>query len=106
LRGIAPLLIGPLIRENYRPAVGLLLAAGCSALALTTGQFYHALLLAGKRERSCGPVDLTSAGVLLVGTLAAAACGEQWFLRWLMISPLVPWAINRPLARRYFFRLA
>jgi O-antigen/teichoic acid export membrane protein len=106
LRGIAPWLIGPLIRENYRPALDLLLAAGCSTLAVTTGQFYHSLLLAGRRERACGPVELTAAAVLIAGGLTSAICGESWFLRWLVVSPLVPWVINRPLARRHLFRPA
>lgn len=106
LRGIAPWLIGPLISENYRPALDLLLAAGCSTLALTTGLFYHSLLLAGKRERACGPVELAAAAVLVAGGLTTAACGEPWFLRWLLVSPAIPWVINRPLARRYMFRPA
>jgi hypothetical protein len=106
LRGISPWFIGPLIRENYRPALTLLLAAGCSTLAITTSQFYHSLLLAGKRERACGPVELTAAVVLVAGGLTTAAFGESWFLRWLLVSPIVPWVVNRPLARRYLFRPA
>jgi len=106
LRLLAPLLVGPLIHEHYRPALGLLLPAGCAALAVTTGLFYHSLLLAGQRERACGPVELTAAAVLIGGGLAAAAGGEAWFLRWLLASPAVPWLVNRPLARRYYFRPA
>lgn len=106
LRLIAPLLVGPLIRETYRPALGLLMASGCFTLAVTTGLFYHSLLLAGKRERACGPVELTAAAVLIAGGLATAACGEAWFLRWLLVSPVVPWVVNRPLARRYYFKPA
>ncbi len=106
LRLMAPLLIGPLIRENYRPALGLLLATGCFTLAVTTGNFYHSLLLAGRRERACAPVELTAAAVLVAGGLVAATCGETWFLRWLLVSPVVPWLINRPLARRYYFKPA
>ncbi len=106
LRLIAPLLIGPLIHEHYRPALGLLLASGCFGLSVTTGQFYHSLLLAGKRERACGPVELTAAAVLVAGGIGAAVCGEAWFIRWLLASPAIPWVINRPLARRYLFRPA
>ncbi|HUJ42884.1 MAG TPA: hypothetical protein VLW52_04670 [Opitutaceae bacterium] len=106
LRLVAPLFVGPIIDEHYRPALGLLMASGCAALAVTTGLFYHSLLLAGKRERACGPVELTAAVVLIGGGLATAACGEAWFLRWLLVSPVVPWLVNRPLARRHYFRPA
>ena len=99
---VAPLLVGPLIREPYRPALVFLLPAGAFALAITTGLFYHTLLLAGKREAACGPVELTAAGVLIAGSLGAAAIGQPWFLRWMLVSPLVPWLVIRPLVRRYF----
>ena len=104
LRAIAPLLVGPLIAEKYRPALDLLIPAGCSACAVTTGLFYHSLLLAGRRERACGRVELAAAVVLVAGGLASAAGGEPWFLRWLLLSPVVPWVVNRPLARRAFFK--
>jgi hypothetical protein len=102
LHFVAPLLVGPLIRESYRPALVFLLPAGAFALAITTGLFYHTLLLAGKREAACGPVELTAAGVLIAGSVGAAAIGQQWFLRWMLVSPLVPWLVSRPLVRRYF----
>lgn len=106
LRGIMPWLIGPLIAETYAPATDYLLPAGCFALAITTGQFYHSLLLAGKRESSCGPVELTAAGVLVIGSVTSATLGQTWFLRWMLVSPLVPWLVNRPLARRRFLPVA
>ena len=103
VRLVAPYLIGSFISENYRPALEWLIPAGCFAVAVATGLFYHSLLLAGKRERTCGRVELTAAAVLVAGSLAAASAGELWFLRWLTITPIIPWIVNRPLARRYFF---
>ena len=100
---VAPYLIGSFISESYRPALAWLIPAGCFAVAVATGLFYHSLLLAGKRERTCGRVELTAAAVLVAGSLAAASAGELWFLRWLSITPIIPWIVNRPLARRYFF---
>jgi len=100
---VSPRLVGPLISENYRAALGWLLPAGCFGLAIGTGLFYHSLLLAGRREHACGPVDLIAAGVLVVGGIVAATFGEDLFRSWLVATPLVPWLINRPLARRYFF---
>jgi len=104
LRAIAPLLVGPLISEKYRPALDLLIPAGCATFAVTTGLFYHSLLLAGHRERACARVELTAAAVLIAGGLASAACGESWFLRWLLVCPVVPWAVNRSIARHHFFK--
>jgi hypothetical protein len=48
-------------------------------------------------------VELTAAAVLVTGSLAAAGAGELWFLRWLTVTPIIPWIINRPVARRHFF---
>ncbi len=106
LRLVAPALIGPLISARYAAAIPWLLPAGCAVLAVSSGGFYHSLLLAGRRERACGPVELTAAAVLIAGALATAAVGELWFQRWLLFSPVVPWLVNRPFARRYFFRPA
>lgn len=105
LRLIAPYLIGPLIKAAYTPALPWLVPAGCFMLAITSGIFFHSMLLAGRRERACGPVDLTAAAVLVAGGFSSAALGgEAWFVRWLVVSPLVPWLVNRPLARRYLLR--
>jgi hypothetical protein len=106
LRLVAPWLIGPLIDARYAAALPWLLPTGFHALALVTGNFYHSLLLAGRRERACGPVELTAAVILIAGGVTTAIAGPDWFLRWLLISPVVPWAVNRPLARRHFFRPA
>jgi hypothetical protein len=103
LVAVSPHLVGPLISENYRAALVWLLPAGCFGLATGTGLFYHSLLLAGRRERACGPVDLTAAGVLVAGGVVAAILGEGPFRDWLIATPLIPWLVNRPLARRHFF---
>jgi O-antigen/teichoic acid export membrane protein len=104
LRFMLPWLVGPLIHVRYAPAIDFVLPAGCFALSIATAQFYHALLLAGKRESACAPVELTGAGLLIGASLVAAAVGEKVFLGWLLVSPVVPWLINRPLARRFFFQ--
>ncbi len=102
---LTPWLVGPLIDERYRKALVYIAGAGCFSVAVIIGQFFHTLLLAAHRERACGPVDLTAAAVLILGGLASAFFGgEHWFLRWLLITPLIPWLLNRPLAHRYFFR--
>lgn len=100
----APWLVGPLINPNYRAALSWILPGGGFAIATTTAVFYHSMLLAGHRESGLGPVDLTTAGVLVLGGLAAALIGAEWFARWLMFSPLIPWLLTRPLARHYFFQ--
>lgn len=97
---IAPLLVGPLIGERYRPAIALLFPAGCAMLAVVTGWFYHALLLAAKRERACGPVELGAALALAAASVGAAALGRDIFLGWLVIAPALPWLLTRPLAQR------
>lgn len=101
---ISPWLVGPLISEKYRPALAMIIAAGCFGAALTTAQFFHTMLLAGRREKACGPVDSLTALVLAGGGLAAAALSEHAFLLWLSFTPLVPWLATRPLARHYYFK--
>jgi hypothetical protein len=104
LRACSPWLIGPVIAETYRASLPYILGAGCFLAATTTAHFFHVLLLAGKRERACGPVDLSTAAVLILGGIVSAAAGESWFNHWLTATPLVPWLLTRPLARRQLFR--
>lgn len=105
LQYVAPWLVGNLINENYRPAIPYIMPAGCFLTTLVTGSFFHSLLLAGRRETACAPVDFSSAGLLALGCLVAAAVGgEIWLQRWLLASPLVPWLLNRPLARYFLLR--
>ena len=101
---VAPWLVGPLISPKYNAALGWLGPAGCFGTAVMTALFYHSMLLAGRRERACGPVDFATVGVLAGGGVVAAAGGTEWFARWLVVTPLVPWLLTRPLARHYFFR--
>jgi hypothetical protein len=101
---IAPWLVGPLINPAYRDSLGWIVPAGCFATATMTAVFYHTLLLAGHRERACGPVDLTTAAVLAAGCVAASLAGQAWLGRWMMFTPVVPWLLTRPLARHYLFR--
>lgn len=102
----APSLVGSLISPDYRPALAWIVPGGCFGIACLTGVFYHTLLLAGQRERDCGPVDLIPAALLVAGCIATAIISPVWFSRWLGFTPLLPWLVTRPLARHYFFKPA
>lgn len=104
LSALAPWLVGPLISEEYRPALAWIFPAGCFGLTVSLGLFYHTMLLAGRRERACAPVDLTAAAILIVGCTATAAAGTDWLARWLVVTPLVPWLLSRTLARYHLFK--
>jgi O-antigen/teichoic acid export membrane protein len=105
VHAITPWLVGPLIDERYRDALIYLGGAGCFGVAVVIGQFFHTLLLAAHRERDCGPVDISAAVILIGGGVTAATIGgETWFLRWLLITPVIPWLLNRTLARRYLLK--
>jgi hypothetical protein len=106
LRLLAPRLIGLLISENYRAALDMILAAGFFGTAIITAQFFHILLLAGHREKSCGPTDAATALILAGGGLASAFIDEHWFMLWLSVTPAVPWIVSRSLARYYYFKPA
>lgn len=100
----APWLTGSVISLKYTGALGMIAPAGCFGVAVVTGQFYHMLLLAARKERACAAADLGGAAVLVLGSVIAAfAGGETVFWRWLLVSPLVPWLVNRTLARRALF---
>lgn len=99
-------LMGILVHERYRPALPMIGPAGCFAVAVGTGQFFHSMLLAGRNEAACLPTDLITFAVLVAGGAAATAHSLDWFVRWLWLSPLVPWLVTRTLARAYFFRPA
>ncbi len=104
LSALAPWLVGPLISADYRPALAWIFPAGCFGLTVSLGLFYHTMLLAGRRERACAPVDLTAATILIIGCTVAAAAGTDWLARWLIVTPLVPWLLSRPLARHHLFK--
>jgi O-antigen/teichoic acid export membrane protein len=104
LHVVTPWLVGIVIDAKYAGATGLVAPAGCFGIAVVTGQFFHMLLLAAHKERACATADLGGAAVLVAGgVLAAIAGGETWFWRWLLVSPIVPWLLNRTLARRALF---
>ncbi len=104
LHVVTPWLTGPVIGVKYTGALGMIAPAGCFGVAVVTGQFYHMLLLAARKERACAAADLSGAAVLVLGSVVAAlAGGETAFWRWLLVSPLVPWLLNRTLARRALF---
>ena len=100
----SPWLVGPLISERYREALPWIFPAGCFGVATLTTGFYQSLLLAGRRESACGPVELATAIVLAGGCAISALLGRDWFSSWLVVTPLVPWILTRPLARYYLFR--
>ena len=104
LRWGAPWLVGPLIDRKYLLALEWLVPAGCFGLTIVLGQFYHMMLLAGRRERACAPVDLTMAAVLILGSIASAAIAKSCFQIWLLATPLLVFALNRTMARHYYFR--
>lgn len=103
LRVALPALTGPLIDPTYRPAIDWVLPVGCFFTALTTTYFYQQLLVAGRRELACGPVEAVVAVILLLGGAATAAAGPDSFRAWLLLTPLAPWLVYRPLARRAYF---
>ncbi|MDR1011658.1 MAG: hypothetical protein LBM04_11160 [Opitutaceae bacterium] len=104
LHVVAPWLVGVVIDARYTGALGLVAPAGCFGIAVVTGQFSHMLLLAAHKERACAAADLGGAAVLVAGgVVAAVAGGETWFWRWLLVTPIVPWLLNRTLARRALF---
>ncbi len=95
-----PLLIGPLVSVRYLSATTFVLMTGCSTVSLTVGIFYHVMLLAARRERACTKADLGGAACLILGSVVSASAGLAWFKGWLVLSPVVPWLVNRTLARR------
>lgn len=97
---LLPYLVGSLISARYEPALAWALGAGCFTVAVTTGRFFTTLLVAARREQAAVPVELTAAAAYAAGCLASALAGPEWFQRWLVLTPLLPWLINRPLARR------
>lgn len=103
LNYILPWLIGPLIHFNYNASLHWVLPVGLFGTAIIISQYYHTLLLAARMEKSCAPVDLTTAGLLIGGSLLAALGGKEMFTKWLVCTPLIPWTITRTLARRYLF---
>lgn len=103
---VAPSLVGPLISVEYRPALEWILPVGMFTIATTIAIFYQTYLLAARRESACGPVELTTAALLATGCIAAALSGPVWLMRWLLVTPIIPWLVTRTLARRFVIRPA
>ncbi len=101
-----PLLVGPLVNARYLPAAPLVLVTGFFFASLTIGTFYHNLLLAAKRESACRYADLSGAFCLILGCGLSAFAGFGYFRAWLLFSPVVPWLVNRTVARRLLLRPA
>jgi len=104
LRLIAPYLVGPLIDQKYLLTLEWLVPAGCFGLAIVVGQFFHIMLLAGRRERACAPVDLSMAAILIAGSIITAEISRICFQTWLLTTPLLVLLLNRMLARHYYFQ--
>lgn len=100
LHAALPWLVGPLMDPRYAPALDWALGAGCFIVATTTGGFYNTLLFAVRRESTALPVELTAAAVYVAGSVLSAIAGPDWFRHWLLLTPVVPWLVNRPLAHR------
>jgi len=100
LHFLMPRLIGSLVSTRYEQSAALVLPAGFFAAAVTTGYFYHTLLLAVRRERACTNSDLSGTACLVAGSLLSAMAGWEWFTRWLICAPIIPWVVNRTLVRR------
>lgn len=106
LHAVMPWLVGPLVHERYSAALNWIVPVGFFGVAAIIGQYYHTMLLAARREKSCAPVDLGAAILLILGSVLAATGGQDTFRRWLMFTPLVPWIFTRSLARHYLFKPA
>ena len=48
--------------------------------------------------------ELSSAIVLGLGCITSAAAGREWFERWLIAAPIVPWLLTRSLTRFYVLK--
>jgi O-antigen/teichoic acid export membrane protein len=101
IRSLVPFCVGPWIEERYLPALPLIFASGCFIMAIMLLNLFQLQLLAARRENACGPVEIGSAGLLVLGCCGGAwLAGESGFLLSLYAAPLVPWFITRPLLRR------
>ena len=100
LRLAAPWLIGPMIDARYTEATAWLLATGGAALAATTTQFYHNLLLAQNRNSDCLRLSMLSATLRLAAMGAGAAAGGPTFRLTLIVLPWCTLALEWWYTRR------
>lgn len=106
LVAVAPLLVGPLIRPQYRDALAMLVPAAAAMVTVQVNQF-HFLLLQGQHN-SAGMVRimLVVAGLKTLGCIAAAAISWQAFAWWLVLSLVLSAVLGRVLIRRMALREA
>jgi hypothetical protein len=100
LHGCMPWLVGSVVNGRYAAATSFVFVAGCWSAATVVGSFFHAMLLAARREQACTAADLSGTACLMFGAVFSACAGLDWFRYWLLLSPLVPWVVNRSLARQ------
>ena len=86
-------------KAGIHPVIGMEAYLAEGPVAKRERKSYHLLLLAAKRENHCAVVDLTGAGVLIGGGAITALWHQDAFTLWLLVTPALPWLINRPLAR-------
>jgi O-antigen/teichoic acid export membrane protein len=103
---IMPSLTGWLINETYLPARQWIVPAGCAGISLMMGNYYQSMLMAGKKEKACGPVTYCGAIVFIGGSVAAGLGGRFAFMIWLTATPLVLGLLTRYVSRRYFLSAA
>jgi type IV secretory pathway TrbD component len=91
-----------LIDPRYVPSLDWLLPIGSFGIALGTLPCYQQLLLAGNREKACGPMEITTGVILVLGSLISAGVSLTALQHWLTASPLAIWLVARSMARRAF----
>jgi O-antigen/teichoic acid export membrane protein len=89
LRWIAPWLLGVIIHPRYADAIDWLVPTGGAALAATTTQFYHNVLIARRRESDCLRLSIFSAALRLVMMAAASQVSVGGFRAALIALPWV-----------------
>jgi O-antigen/teichoic acid export membrane protein len=97
---LGPYLVGTLVNERYAAAMPLIIPTGMAALAAQCSQFLYLVLQGRQKTGAMLRISLALAGVKTGGSIIAAACGWEWFLMWLTVSPLPVWLLGRWWIRR------
>jgi O-antigen/teichoic acid export membrane protein len=100
LAWLSPVLVGTVVSPRYANSMDWLLATGGAALATTTTQFYHNVLLARHREGECLKLSIASAACRLVAMAAAAAVGMGAFRLTLIALPWLTVVLERAYVQR------
>jgi hypothetical protein len=100
LAWLSPVLVGTVVSTRYASSMDWLLATGGAALAATTTQFYHNVLLAKQREPDCVKLSIASAAFRLVAMAAAATWGIGAFRVVLIALPWLTVALERVYTQR------